>query len=1072
MRFLRLTLGVCACAWLMFAQSDRGTITGTVSDPAGAVVPNATVDARNTQTGAVYTAATSGTGNYTLAELPTGTYELAVTVAGFKKFLRQNIILPATQTVRIDASLEVGSASESVTINAEAPLLQTENGMISQNETSATLDNLPVYEVGTDGPAGTGLRNPYAVVNLLPGSTFVPDSAVRINGTPANTQAMRIEGQDSTSGIFYTQSWVQPSVDAVQEFAVQTSNFAAEYGQAGGAVVNLTMKSGTNQFHGSLYEYFSNDALNAAEPFTGNQTPDGSNYKPVIRRNDFGGTIGGPVIIPHLYNGHDKTFFFFNYEMFRASEHNQLVTTVPTPLMRTGNFSEVPLIPTGVSDPLTGAPIFANQIFDPNSSHSVTNPTTGQTGIERTPFPGNIVPSSYFDPVAQKIQNFIPLPNRPGLINNYVNQFTNPRHSMVPSFKVDQNLSDKQKLSVYYSYTQLDTPSNDGLPYPITTARGYNLNTTTSRVNYENTLTPTLLFHAGVGLLWTNYNEVSPAYNVESGLGLQGTYDPNLFPSIQGLFSFFGGMGGFFGSDMGGYTHVSIENPKPTGNVSLTWVKGNHTMKFGGEVMTEGYLNQNNTYATPWIVFGAAETSNPAFNGLPLALSPGFPYASFLMGAVDSGYTSVPTDTRLGKHALAFYAQDSWKVTRKFTLDYGLRYDYQTYLKEENGTMPNLSPSTPNPGAGNLPGGTIFEATCNCNFSHNYPFAFGPRLGGAYQITPKTVFRGGIGVIYSRTSEDNFQSYAVGANTPYNAPAYGTPAYYLQNGLPYKITYPNFSAGQYPVNGVPANTLNFFDQNAGRPGRAIQWNISIQREIIPNLTVQAAYVGNRGAWWQSNVLNEDNAILPSTLAAHGFNVTNPADDSILTGQLGSYLGTAVGNAHGLTLPYSNFPLTESVAQSLRPYPEYTGILRLWDPVGDTWYNALQLTVTKRFSHGLQFDASYTYSKQQELGAEGDANFFQYVNPAVNDVFNREQNKYLSGYDQPNLFVFSGSYITPKTSRSKFLSAVVSDWQIGSVLRYASGMLIQVPTANNGLNAVLFRSGFSSTGGTFVNRIPG
>src|ERR1700733_10371571 len=381
MRFLRFTLCLCACVWLALAQSDRGTITGTVSDPAGAVVANAAVEARNIDTGAVYTAATSGTGNYTLAELPTGSYELSVTVGGFKKFLRRNIVLPAAQTVRIDAALEVGSASESVTITAEAPLLQTENGEISHNASSEQLDNLPVYEIGTDGASGTGLRNPYGVINTLPGSTFVPDQAVRINGTPANTQAMHIEGQDATSGIWYTQSWTQPSVDAVQEFAGETSNFAAEFGQSGGAVINLTMKSGTNQFHGSLYEYFSNDVLNAAEPYTANETANGGNYKPASRRNDYGFTLGGPVWIPKVYNGHDKTFFFFNFEQFKASEHNTLVDTVPTLAMRNGDFSGLPLIPTGVNDPITGAPIFANQIFDPNSSHTVTNPPTGQSGI-------------------------------------------------------------------------------------------------------------------------------------------------------------------------------------------------------------------------------------------------------------------------------------------------------------------------------------------------------------------------------------------------------------------------------------------------------------------------------------------------------------------------------------------------------------------------------------------------------------------------------------------------------------------------------------------------------------------
>src|SRR5579871_1347201 len=328
MRALPFVVYSIAFSLIALAQSDRGTITGTISDPAGAVVANAVVEARNSDTGTVYQAGSSATGNYTLAQMPAGNYELSVAVPGFKKFVRPGIIVPVAQIVRVDATLEVGSATESVTVEASAPLLKTESGELSTNVTTETLNSLPIFGIGNSASSasGTGLRNPYAVLNVLPGADWRPDSSVRINGTPSNTMSLRVEGQEAGTELWVTQSWTQPSVDAIQEFAVQTSNYTAEYGQAGGGVFNLTMKGGTNQFHGSAYDYFGNEALNAGVPFTN----DGNGHllRPRVRRNDYGFTLGGPVWIPRIYNGHDKTFFFFNFEQFRESQVN--ATTVAT----------------------------------------------------------------------------------------------------------------------------------------------------------------------------------------------------------------------------------------------------------------------------------------------------------------------------------------------------------------------------------------------------------------------------------------------------------------------------------------------------------------------------------------------------------------------------------------------------------------------------------------------------------------------------------------------------------------------------------------------------------------------
>jgi hypothetical protein len=329
--FVRLLSGafcLLALTYTAFAQSDRGTITGTISDPAGAVISGAAVEARNIATGAVYPTASSSTGNYTIAQLPAGSYGLTVTAAGFKKFVRPGLTVEVAGTIRVDAKMEIGATSESVTVTEAAPLLKTEGGEVSHNIGTQTLDELPILTL-TGAAAGIGtantlgnVRNPLSSVQLLPGARITTDSVLRINGSPSNSQAINIEGQDATNGFFKQQNQVnQAGMDAIQEVTIQTSNFAAEYGQAGGGYFNYTMKSGSNQLHGSAYDYFVNEALDAGVSFTdaGTTNPNkaGQHVRNPIRQNDYGFTLGGPIKIPKLYNGHDKTFFFFNFEQFR-----------------------------------------------------------------------------------------------------------------------------------------------------------------------------------------------------------------------------------------------------------------------------------------------------------------------------------------------------------------------------------------------------------------------------------------------------------------------------------------------------------------------------------------------------------------------------------------------------------------------------------------------------------------------------------------------------------------------------------------------------------------------------------
>jgi len=1073
------------------AQSDRGSITGTIADPSGAVVASAKIEAKNIDNGSVYEAGSSTTGNYVIPQLPTGNYELTVTVTGFKKYVKQNIFLPVAQTVRVDVKLDVGTTSDTVTITEATPLLKTESGELSHNVTTDRINSLPVLQIGT----GAGLRSPYAMTNLIPGSSYINDVSIRINGMPSNTQSIRIEGQDAQSGIWSgTQSWTQPSVDAIQEVSIQTSNYAAEFGQAGGGVFNTTMKSGTNQFHGSGYDYLANEAFNAGTPNTARPNDSTQHIRNRLRRTDYGLTAGGPIWIPKIYDGHDKTFFFFNFEQFRETQYTfagtaASIKTVPTLAYRQGDFSAA-LGTAVIGTDTLGNQLFNNQVFDPCTTQTVNGSRI------RTAFPGNKVPlgaasclgGAYLDPVTAKFQALMPLPTNTTNATGYqdfTSTYSNARKQTVPSIKLDHSLSAKLHLSGYWGRTYVENPNADGMPFPITSSNGTLVTSYTTRINADYTLTPTLLLHLGVGLLTADDAEQGPgaplgtAFDTLSYFGLKGTGTTQVLPTVGapapgfagGPATGFGGLYGGYSPRIGPSTNIDIHEYKPTSNASLTWVKSNHTYKFGADFNTDGYLNKSNTYAAPWIGFAASGTTDPATVGqiFTPGTSPGFIYASFLLGLADDGFTSVPANTRLGKKALGLFAQDTWKVTRKLTLDYGLRWDFQTYLREHNGYQGSVSLNTPNPIAPGHMGATIFEGfgpgRCQCDFAKNYPLAFGPRIGVAYQITPKTVLRMGAGVSYTRTSANNFQSYAVASNTPYSPSQFGDPAYLTRDGLPYKVTFPNFDPGQLPYQGVPAGSLNYFDPQAGRPARTVQWSFLIQRELRRDLLFEIGYVGNRGAWFQSTSAINDNALQASDLLKLGIDIHTTAGQNLLKSQLQSPTAVAAGFGNA---PYPLFPRTLTVMQALVPYPEYTSILHLWGPLGSTKYDSMQMNLTKRYSHGLDLNANFTWSKQFVNGVESEGVF---GSATENDVFNRNQNWYLSSNNQPFLLVVSATYTTPKLRGDGMamhvLSQITRDWSTATVLRYGSGLPITTPASVNQLAALL-----GSGRGTLYNRIPG
>jgi hypothetical protein len=400
-------------------------------------------------------------------------------------------------------------------------------------------------------------------------------------------------------------------------------------------------------------------------------------------------------------------------------------------------------------------------------------------------------------------------------------------------------------------------------------------------------------------------------------------------------------------------------------------------------------------------------------------------------------------------------------VTHRLTLDYGLRYDFQTYLKEQYGRMQDASFSTPNPTVGGLPGAGIYEGygggRCNCALSHNYPYAFGPRLGAAFQINSKTVLRAGAGVTYGLVQTPAGASYSTADYYSFNALGYGiTPAPNgLAGGNPFpNVTWPNFDPGKYPIatNGLlpPQAPFLFFDPEA-RPPRILQWSFGLQREVAKDIVVEVTYVGNREVWGAAPAFDQisSNSLNDAILGAHGLSRNNPADLILLT----SLIGSPLAASRGFFPAYPGMPLTQTVAQNIRPVPQWTQPSAwLGPPIGKTWYDALQAKATKRFSHGLEMQASFVWSKALVLGTGAETGQFVNGTPMIVDIYNYEVNKQLNQLDRPLMAVISGSYVTPKFQADrtgmKVLSQVLRDWQIGAVLRYQSGALIRSPPSNN------------------------
>ena len=947
--YTSLALFLCSMTAL-FAQSDRGVITGTVSDSTGALIPGARIVLTNTNTGANSDTVTTGTGNYTLLSLSAGTYSLKVSHPGFGLYEQAKIQVQVAVTTRVEIVLAIGSAAETIRVNAESTQLRTESAEQSSTITGKQINELPI----NFGIGAGAIRNPLSFAQMTPGATFNGWNNISINGGNNNFKIM-FEGQESDSARQTRVSdELQPSVESIEQFTLQTSNFSAEFGRVGnGGVYNFTSKSGTNAFHGSAYLYFENTFLTAGIPFTNDGK--GGHIKVVKHLADYGGSLGGPVLIPKLYSGKNKTFFFVNIEKYRDRESLYAGTsTVPNSAYLAGNLSNNLAVTANrnLGNDFAGRPIIQNAIYDPATQ--VIDPT-GRRVLNT--FPNNIIPPSRIDPAATKILAFLPKPN---LGNDaYVNNFTQSgaffKLQQIPSLKIDHNFNDRSKISGYVGTQNTDKSNGvDGLPDVLSRVRIQNIWSMTSRVNYDQTLSPTLLLHLGAGFIRYRNPDTVPPISFEFDpakvgiTGAPGTGFPRLGPIGD---SILGGMALPFGTG----NRTLLFDQKATGVASLSWVHGNHTTKFGGDwkLETTSPLTYNNL--TPTFNFSGAQTAQPLYGQvLPNGTGTGSAWASFLLGLYDNasaGNASTPQNRR---KSLALFAQDTWKLTRKLTFDYGVRWDYQGPLGELWDRQSSFSPTTPNPNANGLLGAVIYagegKGRCNCALVPAYRKAFAPRLGAAYQLNPKTVLRAGRGLVYGPLSPT--------------------------------------------------------------------------------------------------------AVDPATLARFGLgDLTNPATRTLLN----STITSAGAVAAGFKLPYPGFPTNGTVLQTLRPYPQFSGVGQLWAPLGASWYDALQVKATKRYSYGLTTTLAYAFSKTLDNATN------------AGSIYDRKSFKGLSPNHLPHVTSLSVNYTVPAygiARQNKVAKALLSGWKLGTISTWQSGTLLNTPGSNNSIG------GFVSTGYTRQNRIAG
>src|SRR6201987_4283175 len=924
LRTLGFVLTSLLLAGIAFGQSNQGSIGGNIFDPSGALVGAAKISARDVSTGAVYETVSSSAGAFKLPNMNAGTYDVTATAPGFKTAAYKGVVVQVATTSALDIRLQTGTVAETVSVNADVPTVQSESSDIGTVVSTKQILDLPL-------PLGStvqAMRSPEAFAFLTPGVVGPGSDSgnggtfeSKISGGQNYGTEVLLDGaatSRSENGSSFDET--APSVEALGEFKILTSTVPAEFGRTTGGIESFNTKSGTNRFHGVAYELFRNEDLDAnvwgnnyclANP-TGPQCGAArSTYAtPLDRQNDYGGALGGPVIIPHLYNGKDKTFFFFSWEQYRQTQGGVTTSTVPTAKERTGDFSE--FLGAGLVDskgnpvinPCTGQQILQGQIFQPGSEQTIN-------GVQcRTPFAGNILtPSST---VGQNILSFYPAPSSGGIANNYNFPFSFPILDTTTTFRIDQNISQKSKA--YFTYSSRENvriSTNPQWAGPSGYGRNQFFGTHYIRFGYDYSITPAMLNHLNLGYNRTN------SKNVGAGVALGENKD---FAQVLGI------TGGPFGKIFASITQTNASNMGDNVygdtidngfrfNDTFTWIRGKHEIKVGYEQWYQQYspLNFQNTSGT--FAFTAAQTATfgaAAGASVDERALTGNSIASMLLGLADNAnYTVYQDQARWLRSYFAGFIQDSFKITPNLTVTYGMRYEVDQPFKEADDNTSNISLTAPNPAAGKLSGAPVFcgkgtgrNGVTNERWADIYKKNFGPRIGFAWSPSAlgsgKTVFRGGYGIIYGGLQYADFGGYSrQGFQGTAGIVLNGfTPSYNIDSAFPVpKPVLPNLDPSQ--VNNQNCCSETYLAASYGRPPMIQNWSVEMQRELATDLILDLAYVGQHSTHLRSNY--------------DGENLLNPKNFA-----LGTLLTTPVNAQTTVASPYAGFDTTQQVAQALLP----------------------------------------------------------------------------------------------------------------------------------------------------------
>lgn len=960
--------GLLLLSGLAFGQAVTGSLVGTVTDSSAAAVPNAKVALVETRTGISQTTTSNQSGNYSFPSLQPGNYRVEVEVQGFRKAIKTGIDVLVNSTVRTDVELTPGAVNEVINVQAETTLLQTDRSDTGRKIETRQLADLPL----------TYNRNFQSLLNLVPGTVraFRPHSeffnaqdslSTRVNGQSRMSNNVQMEGVDNNQRTGLLTAMIPP-IEALQTVDVTTSNYEAELGRAGGAVTNVNFKSGTNEIHGSLFEFNKVSRLGARSFF--------ASSKPVTTYNMFGGTIGGPIV-------KNKTFYFADFQGVRDRRGDYFQYTIPTAAFRTGNLSAA-----------------AQPIYDPATGDA--------SALNRLPFAGNIIPAARISPISAKVLSLIPAPNRgTGLSQNWEISTVRKKDTNGGDVKVDQQISDKDRLNVRYSIQRselFDPPLygvKGGGPRDFAGTgiqKAYN-----GAIGYTRVWSPTWLSEVRLGIMYyrNNADNADKALKTAEELGIRGV---NVSDFTGGVSSF--NINGFSNPVVGYSASLPWERGETNLNfvVNTTKTLGNHTIKFGVDYRrNRDELLQNQTFNPRGrYTFNEANTQLITRNaagviGVSGSTTLGNSFAAFLLDRPNQFGRDLPLifPTFIQRPWFS-YVQDKWQVNQKLTVDIGLRHElWPPGIPRATAGFSNYDPSN----------NSLVIAGVGGNAPNlgrkNYLTNFAPRFGAAYRHNEKTVVRMGYGISWAPLVDNGYAfNFPVRENNSFEANNAWSPAGAMADG------FPAFKPFTIPTNGIisnaPNQVYNTIDRNV-RESYIQSWNIAIQRTLPKNLVLEAAYVGNHGVGIKA--INNINAGLIPNAGVNGR------------------------------------PLFQKFGRNADTNDIYFGT--------STNYNSLQVKLDRRFANGFALTTAYTYGKAIDLSGADNGGLWVYINP--------QRNRARADGDRRHVFTQSYVYELPFGKGKQFLTSgpaaqIFGGWQINGLLTLMTGEPFNLSVAGGIINA--------------------